>query len=240
MSSPSSRAFSVGVLDERPRRGVDRERHEQRDVDVGEVALLDERDRRDLAVGAGDLLDDRAADPADRDATPVAGPGRGCADVRLLDPAARTGRVDADEVDAELSRQLPHGRRGPHGVDRLGRDDGDERLRRGVRAGVAPLDRPEQLLSLLADHDEHGPDGRDLALLDEDLEHRPGSRRRDLDRRLVGLHLDQRIVLRDALPLRDEPPGDLGLGQPLAQVRQLELVGHGGEDTARCPSRPSA
>ena len=73
-------------------------------------------------------------------------------------------RVDADEVDAELSRQLPHGRRGPHGVDRLGRDDGDERLRRGVRAGVAPLDRAEQLLSLLADHDEHGPDGRDLRL----------------------------------------------------------------------------
>jgi hypothetical protein len=44
----------------------------------------------------------------------------------------------------------------------------------------------------------------------------------------VRLHLDERLILRDARTLGDEPPRDLGLGQPLAEIRQLELVGHAG------------
>ena len=48
----------------------------------------------------------------------------------------------------------------------------------------------------------------------------------DLDRRLVGLHLDERVVLGDLLALLDEPAGDLPLGETLAEIRQLELVGH--------------
>jgi hypothetical protein len=32
----------------------------------------------------------------------------------------------------------------------------------------------------------------------------------------VRLHLDERLILRDARTLGDEPPRDLGLGQPLA------------------------
>src|SRR5262249_3703668 len=52
-------------------------------------------------------------------------------------------------------------------------------------------------------------------------------RRRDLDRRLVRLHLDERVVLGDLLPLAHEPARDLAFGQALAQVGKLELVGHG-------------
>ena len=90
------------------------------------------------------------------------------------------------------------------------------------------LDGAQELLALGADHDEHGADRRDLALLDEDLEHRALPRRGDLDGGLVGLHLDERLILRDRVALRDEPARDLGLGQPLAEIGQLELVRHGG------------
>ena len=55
----------------------------------------------------------------------------------------------------------------------------------------------------------------------------PGRGRRDLDRRLVGLDLDERVVLCDLLSLDDEPARDLALGQALAEVGQLELVRHG-------------
>ena len=79
-----------------------------------------------------------------------------------------------------------------------------------------------------ADHDEHRADGDDLALGDEDPGHGPGGGRRDLDRGLVGLDLDERVVLGELLPLGHEPAGDLALGEALAEVRQFELVRHGG------------
>ena len=82
--------------------------------------------------------------------------------------------------------------------------------------------------AVLADHDQHRPDRDDLALGDEDLRDLAGRGRRDLDGRLVGLDLDERVVLGDLLALGDEPAGDLALGQPFAEIRQLELVGHGG------------
>ncbi len=107
--------------------------------------------------------------------------------------------------------------------------DRDERRRATfARSRALLLDRAEKLLSLLADHDEDGADRRDRAFLDEDLQHGSRPRGRDLDRRLVGLHLDERLILVDRLPLRDEPARDLGLGEALAEVGQLELVGHGG------------
>ena len=51
-------------------------------------------------------------------------------------------------------------------------------------------------------------------------------RRRDLDRRLVVRDLDERVVLFDLLAHLHEPARDLALGQTLAEVGQLELVGH--------------
>ena len=107
-------------------RRVDRERHELREVDSAEVALLDERDGGDLAVGPRHLLDDRAPDPADRDASRIS--GSGCPHVRLDDPSPGAGAAEADELDPELLRELPNARRRTHGVHRVRRDDRDERL----------------------------------------------------------------------------------------------------------------
>src|SRR3954464_12393800 len=61
-----------------------------------------------------------------------------------------------------------------------------------------------------------------------DLRDAAGRRRRDLDGGLVGLDLDERLVLRHLVALGHEPACDLALGQPLAEVGQLELVRHGG------------
>ena len=150
-------------------------------------------------------------------------------DVGLLDPAARAGTGEPDELDAELLREPADGRRRTDGLRRLGRDDRDDRLGAGdVGARVAPLDGAEQLLALLADHHEHGPDGRNLAFRDEDHEDGAGAGRGNLDGRLVRLDLDERIVLLDGLPFGHEPARDLGLRQALAEVGQLELVRHGG------------
>ena len=126
---------------------------------------------------------------------------RGPTDVRLGDPAAGPRRLHGREVDPELLRDPPHQWRRLH-------------ARRG------------RLAAVLADHDQNRTDGRHLALGDQDARDLPGGGRRDLDRRLVGLDLDQRLVLGDLVALRDEPPGDLALGQPLAEVGQLEFVRH--------------
>ncbi len=82
--------------------------------------------------------------------------------------------------------------------------------------------------AVLADDDEDRSDRDDLALLDEDLRDLARRRRGDLDRRLVRLDLDERLVLGDLVALGHEPAGDLAFGQALAQVGELELVRHGG------------
>ena len=75
-------------LCERTRRGPQRGRDEEIEVDAGEVAFLDERHGRDLAVRALDLLDDRAPDAAHRHPPPLERSGRG-ANVGLGHAAAR-------------------------------------------------------------------------------------------------------------------------------------------------------
>jgi hypothetical protein len=52
--------------------------------------------------------------------------------------------------------------------------------------------------------------------------HPPRPRRRDLDRGLRGLDLDERSVQTDLVTLGDEPRGDDGLLEPLAEIRQEE------------------
>ena len=61
------------VLLERGRDRLERERHELLQVDVGEVALLDERDRRHLAVRPRQVLGDLPPHPAQRLAPPLGG-----------------------------------------------------------------------------------------------------------------------------------------------------------------------
>ena len=51
---------------------------------------------------------------------------------------------------------------------------------------------------------------------------RAGHRRGHFHRRLVGHHVDQRLVLRDPVADRDVPGDDLGLGRAFADIGQLE------------------
>ena len=134
--------------------------------------------------------------------------------------------VDRCEVDAELLREPADERRRPD--TSLGARPGpDSRTWPGWTARVVErLGRSGG--AVLADDDEHRPDRDDLAFLDEDLRDLAGGGRRDLDGRLVGLDLDERLVLGDLVALGDEPAGDLAFGQALAEVGKLELVRHGG------------
>ena len=54
----------------------------------------------------------------------------------------------------------------------------------------------------------------------------PAYGRRDLDGRLVGLDLDERIVLGDLLALGHEPARDLALREALSEVGEPERARH--------------
>ena len=90
----------------------------------------------------------------------------------------------------------------------------DRRASRGRGRGSVP------------DHDDHGADLHHLPFLRQELLHGPGGGAGDLDIRLVGHHLDHRLILADRLPLLHEPLDDLAFGQPLADIRQLEFNRH--------------
>ena len=100
----------------------------------------------------------------------------------------------------------------------------------------------EKLLrgAVLADDDEHRADRDDVALLDEDLRDLAGGGRGDLDRRLVRLDLDERLVLGDLVAHGHEPAGDLAFGQALAEIGKLELVRHGDGTYRGRPTQASA
>ena len=149
-------------------------------------------------------------------------PGRP-ADVVLGDPPVRAGAAQRRQLDAELLGEAAHERRRLHAGSAVGRHSAPPQ-RPGRRAPAAA--GAGAAAGAVADHDEHRPDRDDLAFSDEDPRHPAGRGRGDLDRRLVRLDLDERVVLGDLLPLLHEPAGDLALGQALAQVGQLELVGH--------------
>ena len=93
-----------------------------------------------------------------------------------------------------------------------------------AREAVRALREQDHVDAVVMIGHEHVDD--DFALADENPRHRPGRRRRDLDRRLVRLDLDERVVLGYLLALRHEPASDLPLGQALAEIRKLKLVGH--------------
>ena len=115
--------------------------------------------------------------------------------------------------------------------ERLRADDRDERLdghgllrrRRGHRV--------KKLLSGGTDQGEGGADGGELSLLCEDAQNDAVDRRADFDGRLVGLDLDDRLVLDNRVALADEPPGDLTLGQAFTKIRKRERVRHGGQSS---------
>ena len=207
---------------------LQRRGNEKLPVDAGEVAFLDERDGGNLTVRALDLLDDRAPDPADRDAPArVRGERPGSMNVTLRDAPRRSAAADGEQVDPELPGKTTHAGRCACGLERLVAHD-DERAGSRWLLRRERSHRAQQVLTLLAEDDQGRAHGRDPALGDEDHQHGAGIRRRDLDRRLVRLDLDERIALGDHISLSHEPAGDLALGEALPEPRQLELVRHAG------------
>ena len=210
--------------------GLEHGRDEELEVDVREVALLDPRHGRHLLVRPGHVLGDHAPHPSkrlapslgDRSRCLTLGRGR-FAHVRFGHASLRPAAGHALQVDAELLCEPANERRRP--------DTSRRGTSRCLALGRVPFGRRRwraRLCAVLADHDEDRPDRDDLALLDEDLRDLAGGRRRDLDRRLVGLDLDERLVLGDLVALGHEPAGDLAFGQALAEIGKLELVRHGG------------
>ena len=171
---PLEPRVQLGKLLQRARCGAEDERDQQFRVDVREVALLDPRDGRDLAVRARQVLGDASAHAADRLAAAFGwGRARRCsaghaADVLLGDPALRTGAGQRVEIDAELIRDpSDDGRRTDLAAARR------ERLR--SRADALRWGSGDAVGAVAADHDEHRADGDDLALGDEDPRDLAGS-----------------------------------------------------------------
>ena len=180
-------------------------------------------------MSARHVLGDHATDSAQGLATPLSASAGG-ADIILGDSSARSSPRDGDEIDTELLRDSANdGCR----LDSLHRSRRRCHSSRPVSLGCR--DDSVEALAGCADDDELSSDGRELTFGHEDLQHRPGVRRRDLDGRLVGLDLDERVVLGDLLPLRDEPAGDLALGEALPQVRKLERARHRQPDSRAQP-----
>jgi hypothetical protein len=200
--------------------------------DLLEVALLDPRDRGYLTVRTCHVVGDQATDTAKRHAATLLRRGAlavsGRADVLLGDPPRGPGAGDRGEVDPQLPGDLPHdGRRLRPGRRYRGGLHASGDCPRGGLSPASPLSgRLGDVLALLADDDEHGTDRRDLALGDEDPKHGARVRGGNVDRRLVRLHLHQRVVFGDLLALGDEPARDLALREALAEVGELERVGH--------------
>ena len=92
-----------------------------------------------------------------------------------------------------------------------------------VGSGVRRRPARGRRLVRVADRDDRRADGDRLALGHHQGEHRAGVRRRQLDQRLRGLDLDDDVVDRDDVADLDLPGHDLGLGEALADVGQLEL-----------------
>src|SRR5205814_5353722 len=117
---------------------------------VREVAFLDVRHSRHLAMRAGEVLDDLASHTTDSLAPSLSRPRRGAAYVVLGDPAAWSRPADPAELDPDFLGHLPDRRR---------------RLWRSARSGVSP------------DHHEERSDRHHLALADEDLRNLAAGRR---------------------------------------------------------------
>ena len=156
----------LGELVQRQRGRAQHGRQQQLQLDVRAVALLDERDRRDLVVRACQVLGDLAPHAAQLLAAAVGcrgaadGPAA-AADVGLGDAPARPGRRDASRDRHRAPRRCA-GRAASPGRGRS-RPARRRRRRSCVRLRGSGLGR-----SVAADDDEHGADRHDLAVGDQD------------------------------------------------------------------------
>jgi hypothetical protein len=91
-----------------------------------------------------------------------------------------------------------------------------------ISGGGGPIDLRRRIRSLRRDHHQLGADRHHVAGLALAFDDRAGDRRADLDGCLLRHHVDQRLVLLDALADRHVPGDDLRLGDAFANVGQPE------------------
>ena len=90
---------------------------------------------------------------------------------------------------------------------------------------LAVLDRLSGAVGAFGlDHREHRADRHLVADFARELDHLAGDRAFHLDRRLVGHHVGDLLVLADRVADLDVPGDDFGLGNAFADVGQLEFV----------------
>ena len=235
MSSSSIRALSSGKFHQRRSCGLQRRGDEQLAVDACEVALLDERHRGDLAVRALDLLDDGAPDATHRDPAPLGRCDRSVNVGGLGHAPTRTRAANRREVHGEITSKPVQRGRTSSGSEPTTATIGS--VGSGSSTGGAAT-RVKELLSARADHREGGADSGELSFARDDAQDDPGHGRADLDGRLVGLNLDDRLVLVDGLALTNEPARDLAFGQPITEIRQRERVRHGEQSSGSVRREP--
>ncbi len=106
-------------------------------------------------------------------------------------------------------------------LDLLGTRRHRLQLNRRITPQRRRLFRPE-IRRVGLDHHQRRADRHLVADLARKLDHHARHRRFHLDRRLVGHHVGDLLVFLDPVPDRDVPRHDLGLGNTLANVGQLE------------------
>ena len=212
-------AFGVG-LDIRPRdqSGL-AGRLDQREIDAEVFRELADRRGGPAPLGRGvdDLRGVQHIVRSGFEHRGVGGAGRdGCRE-RAGSPLRASGGAGRGPVADEVRcRLLGRGVGGLGGrCRRAGRDDLDLRLRRGrgIRSGHV-------------EGDEHRADLDDVARLRVQGRHGTGEGRGQLDDRLGGLDLGDRLVQGDGVALGDEPLDELGLGKSFAEVGQAEFLDH--------------
>ena len=215
---------------QRLRAGLEHRRDEQLEVDVREVALLDPGHGRHLAVRARHVLGDQAAHAAQRLPPSLrTGPGACPPDVAAPRTSSSVTRpcgpvpCERVEVDAELLRERRTSgvaRTLPVGDAVLGPGPWTGPVRAGGCAGAAPSrrrsrrapcrpGRPSPSSTRICATCPAAGDGISTVVLSV----------------WISTSGSSSAI---SSPTGDEPAGDLALGQPLAEVGQLELVGHGG------------
>jgi hypothetical protein len=213
--------------------------HERGGIDL---AVVD--DAGDLEPRAGERVGDGAAHAAQGD--DLAGPsgrgsrrgrprrgrrgrGRGALHVLAQDPPVRAAAGDVLERDAELARQAAGGRGGERQARALG---GGRAVPGSCVAGscVSGSFRPVDL-----EDRQHSPHVDRLALFSAQPHDDAGGWTRDDRDGLVGLDLDEVLVLAHMVALGDVPGEDLRCGDALAHIGQPEL--HHASSAARTAAR---
>jgi len=215
----------------------------------GEIAFLDEAELH-RAVAAlfharGDRPPPYGEGAALEDGQLSASIDRGALEIGARDAPLRARALDLREIDAELARALSRGRRGEHAsplgvsvaalratraVDRgagdvVAQDADGARHRPLVARRRGARRRGRRLVGgrvLDLEQDEHLAHLRDAALGHADLDDACVGGRGDRDRRLVGHHLDEGVVLGDPRAGRHVPLHDLAFVYALADVGHLE------------------